>query len=185
MISVSSSTPSSSSNGADARKKPRCDPKIPAPIKWRTVAQERLYGRRLLESLPAAGSGAGAVKAAADSALALTARGQSRWSRAILFSRCRRRKVLLKAGGCIRRRRRPRPGGKLAADPVASKDKKVRERLRVLARLVPGCRKLPATSLLEETADYLAALEMQVKAMRALADALSAATIAAAPPSEN
>jgi hypothetical protein len=94
-----------------------------------------------------------AVKEAADSALALTAHAQTRWSRAILLSTCRRR-VLVKAGGRIRRRhRRPRP---TKAEPPALK-----ERLRVLGRFVPGCRKLPAPALLEETADYVAALEME------------------------
>ncbi|XP_010916075.3 transcription factor bHLH149 [Elaeis guineensis] len=185
------SSPSSSSASA-SRKKQRPGPHPQPQNKWRTGAQERIYGRRLLEALrsaragraSAAGGGARAVKEAADSALALTARGQSRWSRAILFGRCRRRKLLLKAGGKILRRR-TRPGRKAAAPPpppAALKGKKVRDRLRVLSRLVPGCRKLSAPSLLEEAVDYVAALEMQVKAMRALADALSAAALSRPPP---
>lgn len=188
----SSSSPSSSSASA-SRKKQRPGPPPQPQNKWRTGAQERIYGRRLLEALrspragraSATGGGARAVREAADSALALTARGQSRWSRAILFGRCRRCKLLLKAGGKVRRRRRTRPAGKAAAPPpppAALKGKKVRDRLRVLSRLVPGCRKLSAPSLLEEAADYVAALEMQVKAMRALADALSAAALSATPP---
>ncbi|XP_008784411.1 transcription factor bHLH149-like [Phoenix dactylifera] len=192
MISSSSSSSAPSSSSASAsRIKLRPGPPTQARNKWRTGAQERIYGRRLVEALrssragrSAAAGGARAVKEAADSALALTARGQSRWSRAILFGRFRRRKLLLKAGGKVRRRRRARPAGKFAAlphPPAALKGKKVRDRLRVLARLVPGCRKLSAPSLLEEAADYLAALEMQVKAMRTLADALSAAALS--PPS--
>lgn len=174
----------------------------PAQTKWRSGTQSRIYGRRLLDALRATRSGAAsstqpqprAVKAAADSALALTARGQSRWSRAILLAgaaSCRRR-VLVKAGGKIRRHRRPQARAAAAAakaaaaasasEPPLLKERKVKDRLRVLGRLVPGCRKLQAPDLLEETADYVAALEMQVKAMRALADALAAAQLSSPPP---
>ncbi|KAK1663703.1 hypothetical protein QYE76_051867 [Lolium multiflorum] len=168
----------------------------PAQTKWRSGTQERIYGRRLLDALRATRSGAPhpqprprAVKDAADSALALTARGQSRWSRAILLAgaaTCRRR-VLVKAGGKIRRHPRPQARAAAAAakaaaaasagEPPVLRERKVKDRLRVLGRLVPGCRKLQAPDLLEETADYVAALEMQVKAMRALADALAAAQL--------
>lgn len=215
MISIGGSSSSSSSaaaagvrmGGAKRRGKPggAAAPGAagPAQTKWRNGTQERIYGRRLLDALRATRSGAApsaqppqprAVKAAADSALALTARGQSRWSRAILLAgaaSCRRR-VLVKAGGKIRRHRRPQARAAAAASKAAAaasageppllKERKVKDRLRVLGRLVPGCRKLQAPDLLEETADYVAALEMQVKAMRALADALAAAQLSSPPP---
>ena len=91
--------------------------------------------------------------------------------------------MLVKAGGKIRRRhRRPQHAkSKAAAFAGAAADSKeggkVQERLRVLGRLVPGCRKLPAPELLEEAVDYVAALQMQVNTMRALADALAAAQL--------
>ncbi|XP_062179554.1 transcription factor bHLH147-like isoform X2 [Phragmites australis] len=188
MISIGGTSSSSSSAARMRGTKSRPKPAAPAPpqTKWRTGTQQKIYGRRLLDALRATGAAGGprAVKAAADSALALTARGQTRWSRAILLASCRRR-VLVKAGGKIRRhRRRPQPA-KAAAGPPALKEKKVKDRLRVLGRLVPGCRKLPAPTLLEETADYVAALEMQVKTMRALADALAAAQLSPpSPPAE-
>ncbi|CAA6662212.1 unnamed protein product [Spirodela intermedia] len=46
-------------------------------------------------------------------------------------------------------------------------------KVKVLARLVPGCRKLPIPLLLEEASDYIAALEMQIRAMNTLAKVLS------------
>ncbi|XP_020087967.1 transcription factor bHLH148-like [Ananas comosus] len=180
MLSISSSSssePSSSSSSATrSRKKPAASGP-PAETKWRTGAQQRAYGRRLLAALRAAR--ARAVKEAADSALALTAGGQSRWSRAVLLARRRKPLLLKSSAGKLRRRRRRRlPPPPPAPSPAKPK---VKERLRLLGRLVPGCRKLPAPSLLEETADYVAALEMQVKAMRALADALSAAALSPPP----
>ncbi|OEL20071.1 hypothetical protein BAE44_0018910 [Dichanthelium oligosanthes] len=187
MISSSSSPPSSSSAAAASRSSNNKPPPPPQqPSKWRSGTQHKIFGRRLLDALRATGGGQPrAVKAAADSALALTARGQTRWSRAILLAgaACSRRRVLVKAGGKIRRRhRRPQQAAKSKAASLAvagdSKEcGKVQERLRVLGRLVPGCRKLPAPELLEEAADYVAALQMQVNTMRALADALAAAQL--------
>ncbi|RWV78527.1 hypothetical protein GW17_00060488 [Ensete ventricosum] len=136
-------------------------------LTWRSGARERAYRRRLLEALCRSRGGRilgpRAVKEAADSALALTARGRSRWSRTILFGR-RGGKLLVKAPGRVLvRRGRPR----ILAAP-RPEGTRVRASLRTLRWLVPGCRKVSASSLLKEAADYVAALEMQVKAMRAL-----------------
>lgn len=49
----------------------------------------------------------------------------------------------------------------------------VGNRVRVLGGLVPGCRRTALPELLDETADYIAALEMQVRAMTALSKILS------------
>ncbi|KAG0449266.1 hypothetical protein HPP92_027383 [Vanilla planifolia] len=180
-ISSSSAAASSSSNIADGMKS-KIAHGPPPKSRWRSEGKQRIYGRRLLDALRAARRGDGSsntvsvgprvIKDASDSALALTAQGQTRWSSAILFGRIGRRKLLLKAGGKIRRRM---PWRKTeVVPPKVVKGKMVRDRLRILSRLVPGCRKLSAPMLLEETADYVAALEMQVRTMRMLSEALSA-----------
>lgn len=77
--------------------------------------------------------------------------------------------------------RRPaarRASGAALAPPLASKAK-------VLGRLVPGCRKLAFPALLAEASDYIAALEMQVRAMAALAQALQSVAPAPPPPSSS
>ncbi|KAJ3694481.1 hypothetical protein LUZ60_009961 [Juncus effusus] len=191
----SSSSSSPSSSRPKARKKPAQSDSLPHPqTKWQSGTQERLYSSRLVDALQAARSrsqapvGSRAVKEAADSALALTARGRSRWSRAILLNRhsCKR-KVLVKAGGKIRRSRNrqlavsesERKRQLAGSEPPrgADKEKQVEERLKRLGKIVPGCKKLSPANLLEEAADYVAALELQVRTMRALAEALSAATV--------
>eukprot|EP00268_Persea_americana_P062350 TRINITY_DN79895_c0_g1_i1.p1 TRINITY_DN79895_c0_g1~~TRINITY_DN79895_c0_g1_i1.p1 ORF type:complete len:240 (+),score=30.61 TRINITY_DN79895_c0_g1_i1:104-721(+) len=167
--------------------------------KWRTMTQERIYGQRLLDAIkstkdapqPSKLAPSRAIKEAADSALALTAKGQTRWSRAILSRRRLNRKLSIKAVAKIRRRSGTRFGNK--SDPIRTQlqlqlqkqkrkeeeegGEKVGERLRVLSRLVPGGKKLSTPTLLEEAADYVAALQLQVKAMRKLADLLSATSI--------
>ncbi|KAK1326434.1 hypothetical protein QJS10_CPA01g01693 [Acorus calamus] len=186
-IEVHLRNPSASATAAVALKR-KSAPPPPPENRWKTGTQQRIYGRRLLEAIRSArGEGSSSpatnptppakIREAADSALALTDRGRSRWSRAILSRRWRRRRLIVKAAGAggkkIRRRRGAAKKGEAAK---AIGGEKVRERLRVLSRLVPGCRKASTPSLLEETADYVAALEMQVRAMRLLADALSAAS---------
>ncbi|RWR86356.1 transcription factor bHLH147-like protein isoform X1 [Cinnamomum micranthum f. kanehirae] len=157
--------------------------------RWRTATQERIYGQKLLQALRSTKQAQSqplklmarsrAIKDTADLALALTAKGQNRWSRAILLRQWQKRKSCLKAAGKMRRRTRVgKPGPGLwrmspRLRPRRRKGEKVREKLRVLSRLVPGSRRLSALTLLEEAADYAAALEMQVKAMRTLAVLLS------------
>lgn len=46
----------------------------------------------------------------------------------------------------------------------------IERRLRILGRLVPGGRKMGVDTLLQETADYIWNIEMQVKAMAVLVD---------------
>ncbi|CAI0446541.1 unnamed protein product [Linum tenue] len=144
------------------------------PRRWRTEAEHRIYSTKLLEALrssrrssSSASASGTLVRDAADRVLAAAARGSTRWSRAILASRrrltrvrkVRRARVIGEARSTDRRKQKPPPA--------------VEKRIRTLSRLVPGCRKAPLPNLLEEVGDYIAALEMQVKAMAALAEILA------------
>lgn len=170
-----------SSKGRERRRKKE------AESRWKTEIQERLYSCKLVEAIRFAGgrrctpppkssslspAPSRIVREAADKALAVAARGRSRWSRAIL-SRRRRLRVRKAAAG-IGRRRSPAAGGGVDSEVGVEK------RVRALGRLVPGGRKLPLSTLLEETTDYIAALEMQVRAMTALSELLSSASSGAA-----
>ncbi|URD81071.1 hypothetical protein MUK42_05715 [Musa troglodytarum] len=142
--------------------------------KWKTEGERKSYSSKLIEALRAAVatdcSRSRAVRVAADRALAVTARGRSRWSRAILS----RRTLKLRSRARVARLKPPAA----AAGPRAAERRKppaLEQKARVLGRLVPGCRKLPLATLLEEATDYIAALEMQVRAMSAVAEILSAA----------
>ncbi|XP_060197684.1 transcription factor bHLH148-like [Lycium barbarum] len=157
---------------------------------WKTQAQQQVYSSKLLKALrevrisppaPTAPKGGRAVREVADRVLAVTAKGRSRWSRAILTNRlklkfmkkhAKRQKV---AASCTTSRitRKPRVGIlKLKTKNLPAFQKKA----RVLGRLVPGCRKQPLPVILDEATDYIAALEMQIRAMSALADLLSGAS---------
>ncbi|KAK9288058.1 hypothetical protein L1049_016504 [Liquidambar formosana] len=166
--------------------------------KWRTDTEQQIYSAKLLQALrqvrlspssssssPSAASGSPstsnqapkrgrAVREAADRALAAAAKGRTRWSRAILtnrlklkFMKRKRQRVTVTENT---RSKKPRvsilrfKGKNLPA---------VQRKVRVLGRLVPGCRKEPLPVILEEATDYIAALEMQVRAMTALTQLLS------------
>lgn len=173
--------------GGERKRKRRADPPV---AKWRTEGEQKTYSSKLIEAIrrvrrssAAAAtdhSRSRAVRAAADRALAVAGRGRTRWSRAILSGR--KLKLWVRARACWRK-----PLGSITAASAShttpkSKPPTLERKARVLGRLVPGCRKLPLPTLLEEASDYIAALEMQVRVMSAIAEILSAAGAAAAEP---
>ncbi|KAL6990096.1 hypothetical protein U1Q18_015844 [Sarracenia purpurea var. burkii] len=157
---------------------------------WKSEAQQQLYSSKLLQALrqvrvsssPSAPKRGRAVREAADRVLAVTAKGRTRWSRAILKNRLKLKFMK------NRRQRAAVTGNNRSKKPRVSvlrlKSKNlpaVQRKARVLGRLVPGCRKEPLPVILEEATDYIAALEMQVRAMSALADMLSGSGSSASP----
>ncbi|KAJ1297417.1 hypothetical protein BS78_01G374600 [Paspalum vaginatum] len=200
MASTSSSTPAVEVEARRRKRKRAAGAESTAasaeadaqPSKWRTRREHEIYSSKLLEAIrlvragPSSSASAAvpprsrAVREAADRALAVAARGRTHWSRAILASRRRRlqaaRRAPLRAPASPSSRHDPAacsspPCQGASTPPLARKAK-------VLGRLVPGCRKLPFPTLLAETTDYIAALQMQVRAMTALAEALSAVSAA-------
>lgn len=151
-------------------------------IPWKSETEQQIYSSKLVEALrrvlrqdspsPARPRVGRDVREIADRVLAARAKGRSRWSRAILASPLSRRKF----------QRQHKKAKKAAASGVKKKSEVRRERMRlpavqrkarVLGRLVPGCRKASFTNLLEETSDYISALQMQVRAMTALTQLLT------------
>ncbi|GER31425.1 basic helix-loop-helix (bHLH) DNA-bindingsuperfamily protein [Striga asiatica] len=150
-------------------------------VEWKSDAQQQIYSAKLRRALQQVRRGGGTplsasrrVHEAADRVLAATARGRSRWSRAVLTSRLkvkfakkisaekRRRKVMtvITGGGDGRAGQRK---SKVSVSRLSSKGLPAFQRKAgILGRLVPGCRKQPLPVVLEEAADYIAALEMQI-----------------------
>lgn len=143
--------------------------------RWRTAAEQQIYSAKLVDAITKVRRNSAAaaavhrgrvVREAADRVLATAAKGRTRWSRAILTSRVglrmrKRRKAIVAGDNRLRK-------------PAARKQvPALQRRVRVLGRLVPGCRRLPFSNILEEATDYIAALEMQVRAMTAIAELLS------------
>ncbi|KAF5738774.1 transcription factor bHLH [Tripterygium wilfordii] len=179
------------------------------PAKWRTEKQQQIYSSKLIQALgqvrlsppsPSVPRQGRSVREAADRALAVSAKGRTRWSRAILTNRLklkfrkqqqhhqkRQQRVIAAASGSTRSKKPRVSVFRLKGKSLPAVQRKV----KVLGRLVPGCRKQPLPVILEEATDYIAALEMQVRAMSALADLLSgsgsissAASSSAPPPSQ-
>ena len=145
-------------------------------IPWRSEAEQRIYSRRLVEALRRTPSSvakpraAGQVRETADRVLAASARGRTRWSRAILgrWRKLRTQHKKAKRTSSTGLKRTRINGGERRNRLPA-----VQKKARVLSRLVPGCRKVSFPNLLEEATDYISALEMQVRTMTALAELLS------------
>ena len=171
--------------------------------KWKTAREHVNYSTKLLEALHyVAGRSSKSpsslrgriVREAADRVLAAAARGRTKWSRAILSNsyalRLRRRRRIISSEGNftkvfklngaihgLNRSPRHRRGCSMIRKKAPAMDRK----LKVLARLVPGGRKLSFPLLLEEASDYISALEMQVRAMKTLAKVLSSVGSSPAP----
>ncbi|XP_076938523.1 transcription factor bHLH147-like [Bidens hawaiensis] len=154
---------------------------------WKSEAQQQVYNSKLLQALRhlRLTSTPSTVRETADRVLAVTAKGRTRWSRAIL-----KNKLKIKFRKNNKRQRASAAGNSRIKKPrlnvlrlKAKNLPAVQRKTRVLGRLVPGCRKQPLPVVLEEATDYIAALEMQVKAMAALADILSAASTSQQQPS--
>ncbi|KAJ1699234.1 hypothetical protein LUZ63_007746 [Rhynchospora breviuscula] len=175
---------SSTSNQQRKRKRSASESsEKPAQFTWRTDKEHRLYSSKLLEALRRVRSGSGsprtdpprsrAVREAADRALAISARGRTRWSRAILSNRSIKLKSNRIRVPCPARPKRAELERIHSADQEKKKSVVLQSKAKVLGRLVPGCKKLSFPTLLEEASDYIKALEMQVKAMSALTEILS------------
>nr|GLL48475.1 transcription factor bHLH148-like [Ipomoea trifida] len=198
----------SSESRASARRRKKKRSQIPsaqAPdvnnnggstAEWKSEAQQQVYSSKLLKALrevrlnsSSGTKGGRAVHEVADRVLAVAAKGRTRWSRAILTNRLRlkfmkkhnrrQRMVVAAANGNSRLPKKSR------VSILRLKTKNlptVQRKARVLGRLVPGCRKEPLPVILEEASDYIAALEMQVRAMSALAQLLSGGSSSSSAP---
>lgn len=190
MSSLISSNPSVNSDRSSTRRKKKkkihhnaaqIQPENnSSPIQWKSDAQQQIYSSKLLRALQqvrqsssseAQPSAPRRVRDAAYGVLAATARGRSRWSRAILTNRLKLK--FMKKNNMAKRQRKVMTV--IAAGNRSQKKSKVsvlrlkskclpafQRKARVLSRLVPGCRKQPLPVVLEETTDYIAALQMQV-----------------------
>lgn len=150
---------------------------------WKSESQQA-YSSNLLHALhqihlnpsPSISYRGQAIHEAADKVLAATAKGKTRWSRAILtnhrlklkFMKNRRRKRGAVLGFSRSKKQR------VSILSLKSKNlEAVHRKGRVLGRVIPGCWKEPLPVVLEEASDYIGALEMQIRAMAALAELLS------------
>ncbi|ERN03301.1 hypothetical protein AMTRI_Chr02g219870 [Amborella trichopoda] len=116
------------------------------------------------------------IRETADRTLAIAAKGRTRWSRAILASRRSTTLKKVKRAG-LYRLRKPAHTKLVRATKRSSENKTpaIERRVLALGRLIPGGRKMGLPVLLEEAGDYISALEIQVKAMRAIAELIGSA----------
>ncbi|KAL3538285.1 hypothetical protein ACH5RR_001651 [Cinchona calisaya] len=149
------------------------------PSRWRSESEQRIYATKLVDALsrgrpaPSPVSGERAVRETADRVLAVAAKGRTRWSRAILTGR-----LSLRLSQINKRHKHKKTkvtgDNRLKKTAVKKRLPPLQRKVRVLSRLVPGCLKISFPNLLEETTDYIAALQMQVRAMTVLSELLGA-----------
>ena len=162
--------------------------------KWKSEAQQQIYSSKLFQTLsqvhlspppPSATATATwrgrTVREAADKVLAVMAKGKTRWSYAILKNqqrqkfqkKHRKQQRVVSDIWTSQSPKMPKVGYfRLKGKSLSAVERKV----RLLGRLVPGCRKQPLEVILDEAASYIAALEMQVRAMSTLTKLLSDST---------
>lgn len=188
-MAESSSLTNPDANSNQSRKRRKIDPDSgdlalseAAPTRWRTQSEQHIYSSKLVDALrrlPRPDTAGRAVRDAADRVLAASARGRTRWSRAILTNRLSLR--LAHINKKHKKAAKPAAGKPRGRKPASQKKlPPVQKKVKVLSRLVPGCRKVSLPNLLEETTDYIAALQMQVKAMTFLTGLLNGGALAAA-----
>ncbi|KAL3515932.1 hypothetical protein ACH5RR_022834 [Cinchona calisaya] len=149
------------------------------PSRWRSETEQRIYATKFVDALrqvrlttPSSPvSGGRAVRETADRVLAVAAKGRTRWSRAILTGRLSLR--LSQINKRHKHKKTKATGDNRLKKPVVKKRlPPLQRKVKVLSRLVPGCGKVSFPNLLEEATDYIAALQMQVRAMTVLSELL-------------
>ncbi|KAG2267695.1 hypothetical protein Bca52824_062250 [Brassica carinata] len=133
--------------------------------RWRTNRVQQIYASKLVEALRRV------RQRSNDGVLTASARGTTQWSRAVLATRVR---ASLKKHKKEKLAGTPKPRKDTSTEKKRIKLPAVERKLKILGRLVPGCRKVTVPNLLDEATDYIAALEMQVRAMESLAELLAA-----------
>ncbi|XP_065622807.1 transcription factor bHLH148-like [Quercus suber] len=166
--------------------------------KCKSEAQQQIYSSKLPQTLsqvhvsppPLSATATAtqrdrAVREAVDRVLAMATKGKRRWSYAFLTNWRRRKfqKKHRKQQRVVSATGTSRSPKKHKVSVLRLKGKSllaVKSKMRVLSRVVPGCRKLSLPVILEEATDYIAALEMQVRAMTTLANLLSGSSSSSA-----
>ncbi|KAK1401849.1 Transcription factor [Heracleum sosnowskyi] len=144
---------------------------------WKSVSEHNIYASKLVDALRRRTSDS-TVRETADRVLAHSAKGRSRWSRAIMTNRLKLQMKMVKHKNKRKNSKlaTTKRSKKLIRTPVKKRLLAVQEKARDLSRLVPGCRKITFPNLLEEVSDYICALEMQVRTMAALTGLLTSST---------